>query len=511
MVLLDALARWASGQGTAEAARAGDDAALRDGNAPHVGALVAIHIHHGLAEAADDWLAFCAREAGARGYVFEAKHVTVPRNARQGIEGAARAARYAALAEACAAHRVDLILSAHHADDQAETVLLQMLRGAGLAGVAAMAQHGPMPGVQVAAGQHVHAAPALSLLRPLLRVPRDVLQAYAEARELAWVEDPSNDDRRYLRNALRHDVLPAIAEHVPAYRETLGRFARHAAQAQSLLDQLAAIDFDAAHLGQSRLRRSTVQALDVTRLANLLRYWAAREHLSMPPEARLDEWLKQIREAGPQASLTLPHGDAVLRLYRDALQWTPVYASADPGDAADDVTLKWNGEREWWLPAWQGRLVFERVALAMGDIGAGAPKGSGDAEAPACKDGRDGEVVAFISEAQLRAAPLIARERAGGERWRAHADGHSRSLKHWFQARGVPAWRRHVPIVWQGERIVFVPHLGLDGGAAVTMAMQASPLSNTPGVTAEDASTSALAVVGNAPTACWRMRWQDDA
>ncbi|ALS62427.2 tRNA lysidine(34) synthetase TilS [Pandoraea norimbergensis] len=416
MVLLDALAHWTQSR--------------RDAGEP-VALPLAIHIHHGLSGHADEWLATCEREARLRGFAFEARRVNVPRDARQGIEGAARTARYAALAECCAEHAIDWLLTAHHANDQAETVLLQMLRGAGLPGVAAMAVAGVLP----------VASPA-KLLRPLLDVSRETMQTFATVRSLSWVEDPSNQDRQYLRNALRHDVMPAIASHVPAYRETLARFARHAAQAQSLLDQLAQMDFDAAHVDASRLQRRRLQGLDIARLANLLRYWAAREGLAPPPEARLDEWVRQIRDAQPDASLTLPHGNAVLRLYRDVLQWTPVYAAADADAAVDDVVLRWSGERVWPLPQWQGSVVFEPVVDAVAAT-----------------------ETAGIAEAALRAHPLIARERAGGERWRERADGHSRSLKHWYQNKGVPAWQRHVPIVWQASGIVFVPRLGIDGAA----------------------------------------------
>lgn len=428
MVLLDALAHWV--QKRRETGASGE--AVEAMPQP-----LAIHVHHGLSEHADDWLAVCEREARLRGFAFEARRVSVPTHARQGIEGAARAARYEALASTCLAHNVGCLLTAHHANDQAETVLLQMLRGAGLPGVAAMALEGVLPVVG-------RGSDRVRLLRPLLDVSRETLRAYAKARSLTWVEDPSNEDRHYLRNALRHDVMPAIASHVPAYRETLARFARHAAQAQTLLDQLAQIDFERARAstanGDERLQRTHLQGLDAARLANLLRYWAARRGLATPPEARLDEWVRQIRDAQPQASLELPHGEAVLRLYRDELQWTAIYETADPDDVASDVVLRWAGERAWHLPQWKGSIVF----TPLGD---------------------DEEVTGSIDEGVLRASALVARARMGGERWREHAQGHSRSLKHWYQSRGVAAWSRNVPIVWQGGAIVFVPRLGIDGAA----------------------------------------------
>lgn len=452
MVLLDALAHWVQTR--------------REAGEP-VAQPLAIHIHHGLSEHADEWLVVCEREARLRGFVFEAQRVNVPRDARQGVEGAARAARYEALAATCSAHGVRWLLTAHHANDQAETVLLQMLRGAGLPGVAAMAVEGTLPAV---GGNIANVGEPCRprLLRPLLDITRETMRAYANARSLSWVEDPSNDDRHYLRNALRHDVMPAIAAHVPAYRETLARFARHAAQAQSLLDQLAQSDFEMAcstsAAGDERLQRSRLQALDSSRLANLLRYWTARRGFAMPTEARLDEWVRQIRDAQADASLELPHGDAVLRLYRDELQWTARYGMASADDAGDgdggasEDVLRWAGHREWPLPQWQGSIVFTPVA-----------------------DGESAE--GSIDERVLRARPLVARSRAGGERWREHAAGHSRSLKHWYQSRGVAAWLRHVPIVWQGEEIIFVPRLGIDGAAQ------------------SDESTGMR----------WRMMWRDEA
>lgn len=434
MVLLDALARWV------HARRQAGDAVAQP---------LAVHIHHGLSPHADDWLAICEREARMRGFAFASHRVDVPRDARQGTEGAARALRYEALAASCREHDIDALLTAHHANDQAETVLLQMLRGAGLPGVAAMAGEGALPGV-------AHAATRTRLLRPLLDVSRETMHAYAKARSLSWVEDPSNEDRQYLRNALRHDVMPAIARHVPAYRETLARFARHAAQAQTLLDQLAQLDFDMACMpcdahedGRERLQRSRLQSLDAARLANLLRFWAARRGLATPPEARLDEWVRQIRDAHVDASLELPHGDAVLRLYRDALQWTAVYDAAGRDDVAPDVMLRWSGEREWRLPAWKGSIVFTPLS----------PLSPNSPATPGAAAG------GTVDEHVLRARPLVARARAGGERWREHARGHSRSLKHWYQSRGIAAWLRNVPIVWQGDAILFVPRLGIDGGS----------------------------------------------
>ncbi|WP_181276524.1 tRNA lysidine(34) synthetase TilS [Candidatus Pandoraea novymonadis] len=390
--------------------------------------ITVFHIHHGLAAEADDWLKFCERETEMRDVAFIARRVQVPRRGKvlKADEAAARIARYDALAGLCTLHKVDVILTAHHANDQAETVLLQLLRGAGLPGVAAMPVMGVIPGQDN--------NPTM-LLRPLLELPREILQEYAREKKLRWVEDPSNEDTHYLRNGLRHDVMPMLLHHFPASRETLGRFARHAAQAQSLLEQLAEIDWEMAYLEDGMLRRSAILGLNADRVANLLRYWVRRIGLPLPSEARLGEWVKQVRGAVYGASLELPHSYGVLRLYRDTLQWVLRDASMriERSPPIEQI-FRWQGEVRWHLPEWHGHIHFLLSKVGM----PGVP------------------------EEFLREQLLTARGRVGGERWRSNVNGHSRSLRHWFQSKGVPVWSRQGPIIWMSDKIFFVPYLGID-------------------------------------------------
>ncbi|NDP43117.1 MAG: tRNA lysidine(34) synthetase TilS, partial [Aromatoleum sp.] len=204
MVLLDALARFAP---------------------THRIALSALHVHHGLSPNADDWAAFCAGECTRRNVPLSVARVRVDRAPGQSLEAAARAARYAAFAVA----GVDVIALAHHADDQAETLLLQLLRGAGPQGL------GAMPTLRGGG-----TAPAL--MRPLLDLPRAAIEASAAALDIQWIDDESNADTRMKRNYLRHEVAPRLAAAFPGFPATLARAAGHQAEAAMLLDDLAGLD-----------------------------------------------------------------------------------------------------------------------------------------------------------------------------------------------------------------------------------------------------------------------------
>jgi tRNA(Ile)-lysidine synthase len=248
---------------------------------------IALHVHHGLSPHADQWLAHCESFARERGIAFAAERVEVVCDAGVSVEAAARDARYRALDALCAQHGVTTLWLAQHADDQAETVLLQLLRGAGVAGLAAMAP------------EYLPAGTTVTRVRPLLHLLRAQLEQYAAGRGLAWVDDESNADTRYARNALRHDVLPALAVHFPGFRDALARTAGHAASAQRLLDDLARLDMQAVADNAGRaLSRDALHALDDERALNLLRFWMRSLGLPAASTARLTDALRQLREVG---------------------------------------------------------------------------------------------------------------------------------------------------------------------------------------------------------------------
>ncbi|CAE6714895.1 tRNA(Ile)-lysidine synthase [Paraburkholderia haematera] len=424
------------------------DAAVRVAGAARC---VALHVHHGLSAHADEWLARCEAFARERGVEFAVERVEVPRDAGVSVEAAARDARYRALDAMCATRAVHTLWLAQHADDQAETVLLQLLRGAGLAGLAAMAP------------EYLPAGACAVRVRPLLHLLRAQLEQYANARGLRWIDDESNADTRYARNALRHEVTPALAVHFPGFRDALARTAAHAASAQRLLDALARIDLDAAVRDEGRaLSHDALLALDDDRALNLLRYWMRTRGLIAASAARLTDALRQLREvgeAGEGHSLRIDHAGQALRSYRGLVYWE----AGDSSEPADETALveravselAWQGEAIWRLPQWRGTFVFVAVEANLG----GHAAADSDVDADAGQGDPD-----TLPVSVLRRALLSVRSRSGGERMRTStAPGSpSRTLKNLFQERGIPAWKRDVPLLYVGDDLLFVPLLGLN-------------------------------------------------
>ncbi len=258
---------------------------LDESRSAHGLQLSAIHVHHGLSPHADEWAAFCRSVCDARSIPLQVAHVQVDHSRPGGVEALARDARYAAfrLVEA------DFIALAQHADDQAETVLHQILRGTGLKGMAGM-------------GETRHMRDGLVLIRPLLRVPRAEIEAFALARCLEWIDDESNADTAYTRNFIRHALTPALAERFPHYRESLSRTASHAAEADEMLAALAGIDL------KWDGRTAHADALDAQPLArqvNALYHWLrwqwrdGKRQQSVPSHAQLCEWAQQLFRPAP--------------------------------------------------------------------------------------------------------------------------------------------------------------------------------------------------------------------
>ncbi|MBC8746051.1 tRNA(Ile)-lysidine synthase [Paraburkholderia sp. WC7.3g] len=424
------------------------DAAVRVAGASRC---IALHVHHGLSPHADAWLAHCEAFARERGVEFDARRVEVSRAPGVSIEAAARDARYRALDAMCATHGIRALWLAQHADDQAETVLLQLLRGAGLAGLAAMA-----PGL-------LPAGASATRVRPLLHLLRAQLEHYASVRKLRWIDDESNADTRYARNALRHRVMPALAVHFPGFRDALARTAAHAASAQRLLDTLARADMESASRDEGRaLAHDVLLALDDDRALNLLRYWMRTLGFVAASSARVADALRQLREVGAGQDghrLRIDHAGHALRSYRGLVYWE----AGDSSEPADETALVereiselvWQGQEVWHLPQWRGTFVFAVVDAAAASGVAGASP-----EAPA-DEGFDTVPVSI-----LQRASLSVRARRGGERLRVGApNAPGRTLKNLFQERGIPAWKRDVPLLYIGNELLFVPLIGVNCGA----------------------------------------------
>ena len=261
------------------------------------------HIHHGLYEQANDWARDVKKVADDLGVFVVIQHVQVDQNLGLGIEGAARDARYAAFAEMALEHGVDAILLAHHRQDQAETVLLRLLRGSGVQGLAAM--------------KHDHIRAGLRLLRPWLDSERESILRFVAAlqAEANWsvVQDPSNSDPRYARGALRELVIPVLSQRWPSWVQSLTRHARQAAEVSQVLNEVAASDlakleFD-AHDHSFSLK--SWRELSPARQTLVTRFWLSQQGLQMPSERRLAELIKQLRQLhalGHDRSLQWQHG-----------------------------------------------------------------------------------------------------------------------------------------------------------------------------------------------------------
>ncbi|MEY2619317.1 MAG: putative tRNA(Ile)-lysidine synthetase [Pseudomonadota bacterium] len=241
------------------------------------GQLHAIHIHHGLQAAADDFATHCAALCDALGVPLHTVRVQAQSSPGESPEDAARRARYAALAETARAQGCATVLLGHHADDQVETLLLALSRGAGLPGLASMAGRFEREGIV--------------FLRPLLEVPGPQLRQGLQEVGVTWVEDPTNAQMVYTRNRIRHTLLPALEAAFPAFRETFARSARHAAQAQTLLAGLATDDL--AQVGDPP-SIAALQALPRARQANVLRHWLRSVHSVAASQAQLEELLDQV-------------------------------------------------------------------------------------------------------------------------------------------------------------------------------------------------------------------------
>jgi tRNA(Ile)-lysidine synthase len=243
------------------------------------GQVRAVHIHHGLQDAADAFEAHCRALCQQLNVPLAVRRVQAGHAPGQSPEDAARKARYAALAEAVPSEwpEVQDIVLAQHADDQVETLLIALSRGAGLPGLASMPSHWQRQG--------------LDWHRPFLGVPGAALRAWLQSQGHGWVEDPSNSDESFTRNRIRARVLPALAEALPAFRETFARSAKHAAQAQEVLNEVAAQDL--AHIGVPP-RIEALQRFSRARQALVLRHWLRQQHATTPNTAQLNALLDQL-------------------------------------------------------------------------------------------------------------------------------------------------------------------------------------------------------------------------
>ncbi len=378
--------------------------------------LSALHVNHQLQAEAGRWEAFCRDYCERLGVPCAVERVSVSRAGGESLEAEARAQRYAAFARQPA----DFIALAHHREDQAETVLIQLLRGAGLNGLRAMPETRALNGPSEAGPR---------LLRPLLQVPRAALREYAAVHGLAWVEDPSNLQTHHARNYLRHDVLPVLARRFPSWAGTLGRSARHLAEAGELLDQLAEADFTECRQGEG-IRIGAALERGELRAVNLLRWWIRRQGAPVFHQKQLEDWLRQSRACDDRQP-SLSWAGWALERFRGCWQLRRTVSGAWPALHFD----RWPGGDRILIPG-AGALRLRPVR---------------------------GEGVRLDLLAQGR---FSLRRRQGGERLRPAAAGPSRTLRNLLQEAGLPPWWRNaLPLLFHGDDLVCVPGVAVDACA----------------------------------------------
>ena len=377
------------------------------------------HIHHGLQKSADQWLEFCERLAKKYQVHFDFRLLHFANSAQGNIEARARVERYDALTDLCIEHGVEDLLLAHHQNDQAETVLLQLLRGSGVAGLSGMPLH----------RANVNQGNPITLWRPLLNQSRAELEAYAKEHKLRWVEDPSNQNTRYRRNAIRKEIIPKLEKIQPGAIANLARSAALLAQSQVLLDRLAKQDGKGIFQG-NKLKLAPLLALaktDQPAANNVMRYWLKLNDLAMPSQERLESWWKDLKLVKPDSSLEWQHDEANIYLWRGVLQVTQSMA---------------------------GRWVFQNVPARSKLLGLSAD---------------------WVNTAQEQGL-IEERLRQGAEKLQVKPNTPRKTLKNLFQESDTPPWERQAPLLYINDQLVAIAGVGASYPHLVSIGKRVLPV-----------------------------------
>lgn len=366
-----------------------------------------IHTDHGLQPQSADWTMHCRSICAAYALPLTECQLQVRPVHGASLEAVAREARYRAIAAEMKPG--ELLLTAHHQDDQAETLLLQLLRGAGLSGLASMPTWS-----EFAQGHHA---------RPLLNYSRKALEAYANQKGLRWIEDGSNQDTAFDRNYLRHEVMPLLRKRWPTMPKTVSRSARHCAAADRLLDELLAQQLKEIHNPEDgALCIAALRTLPAHHVGPLLRTWIKQSRFNRPDTVTVSRIVNEVLVAGEDRNPQVCWSGAEVRRYRDRLYLMPPLAAFDASQS-----LVWTGEHELLLPAGLGRLRLSQ---------------------------QDHE----ISPLSLYTGQCKVRFRQGGEWCRPVGRGVKKRVKHLLQ--------EHAVLPWMRERI---PLLEIDGEIAAVI------------------------------------------
>jgi tRNA(Ile)-lysidine synthase len=373
--------------------------------------LKASHVHHGLSKNADKWVKFCEKLCAKLSVPLDVHHIKLPQKKLLGTEGEARQLRYEKLLQS----QTDLVVLAHHEDDQAETFLLQLMRGAGVKGLSSMA----------------HFDDSRRLWRPLLNASRIDIESYAKKHKLKWIEDESNQNIDFDRNFIRSKVLPILKNRFNHIIKVISRSASHLAEAQHLLDDLAKLDLKSylkSDKYKHKLNVKTLDKLSNARAKNVLRFWLEINDQLMLSKDLLDELLRQVLTAKKDADLKIQISkDYEIRRYQDE-----IYIVPKNNNIQKNYVIIWAGESEIILPNGH-KLTFKKV------------KGRG------------------INLKFLDHQKLKIRNRQGGEIFKPDSKRPTKKIKQLLQESDLPPWERDaLPLVFIEDELAFVPNFGVD-------------------------------------------------
>jgi tRNA(Ile)-lysidine synthase len=373
--------------------------------------LKASHVHHGLSKNADKWVKFCEKLCTKLSVPLDVHYIKLPQKKPLGIEGEARQLRYEKLLQS----QTDLVVLAHHEDDQAETFLLQLIRGAGVKGLSSMA----------------HFDDSRRLWRPLLNASKIDIESYAKKHKLRWIEDESNQNIDFDRNFIRSKVLPILKNRFSHIIKVISRSSSHLAEAQHLLDDLAQMDLK-NHLKSNKyklkLKVKTLEKLSLSRAKNALRFWLEINDQMMPSKDLLDELLRQVLTAKKDATIKIYLSkEFEIRRYQDE-----IYIVQKNQNGQKNYEMIWKGESEIILPNGQ-KLTFKKV------------KGRGIN-------------LKFLSNQKLKI-----RNRQGGESFKPDSKRPTKKIKQLLQESDLPPWERDaLPLIFIGNELAAVPNFGID-------------------------------------------------
>ncbi|MBL6986155.1 MAG: tRNA lysidine(34) synthetase TilS [Methylobacter sp.] len=389
------------------------------------GKLTAVYVHHGLQTEAESWAKHCEQTASDLGVEFLTLRVNAKAMSGESPEEAARNARYAAFKSIIKTD--DALLLAQHREDQLETVLLQLFRGSGLRGLSGMPE-------SMVFGAGI-------MLRPLLNTPKQAISDYAQANRLSWVEDPSNQSNDYDRNFLRNAVVPLLKQRWPAIDKTVARSARHCADAQVLVEEIADELFDEVfNPADATLSISRLAAHHLHQQQLIIRHWFRRMGLKMPAQAFIGRILGQVVAAAEQRDPVLSGQGYSIRRYRDKLyclihqHGTGLHLPEECQAGKPDACQLVQTQQDAFWPKGQAS-----IQIAYNQILSCVPASKG------------------ILREQWASAKVEIRFRRGGEKICLPGRQGHHSLKNLFQEAGIPPWKRDmIPLVYLNDMLAAV-------------------------------------------------------